>query len=91
MFEWREDLTAGDPVVWWADKHGRGLPPAHPQARKHRGVIDHPHQAPGDPSTIVAYTVRRTSVAGPFLMTLSPNHGHRPRPPRRRRRSHRAH
>ena len=80
MFEWNEDLQAGERVVWWVDGHGRGLAPDHPDARRREGVIDQPIPHPLYPSMVIAYSVKCAGgVSGTYLVMLRPDHGHEPK------------
>lgn len=72
-----QNFRRGDSVVWWDDHHGRGLDPGHPDAVRLDGIIDTVCYSPADPDLIVAYLVaRRGGVAGSYLVTVRPDHGH---------------
>lgn len=72
-------FEVGDPVVWWCDGHGRGLPAEHPDALRLTGTVDGVYFADADRRVVSAYLVTcRSGIAGTYLATVRPDHGHRP-------------
>lgn len=70
-----EKFSPGDPVVWWDDRHGHGLPADHPDAVRRTGTVASVHHA--DDSRIVsAYLITCRGVAGTYLTTVRPDYGH---------------
>uniref|UniRef100_UPI003F490FB5 hypothetical protein n=1 Tax=Nocardia suismassiliense TaxID=2077092 RepID=UPI003F490FB5 len=75
MSEQPREFRRGEPVIWYADSHGRALDPSHPDAVQHTGTIDTVCRHPADDSQFVAYVVAcRGGVSGGYLMTVRPEH-----------------
>lgn len=73
----QREFHRGDPVSWWADRHGRALDPGHPDAVQRFGTIDTVCRHPADDSQVVAYLVAcRGGVTGTYLLTVRPDLGH---------------
>lgn len=74
-----DKLEVGDAIDWWADSHGRGVPPDHPDARLRTGTVVSVHRHPDDHARVVACLVEcRSPAAGRYIATVRPDLHHRP-------------
>ncbi|WP_280431545.1 hypothetical protein [Nocardia brasiliensis] len=71
----KREPSAGDPVEWWDDGHGRGAAPDEPGAMRCTGVVASVDRTADGHVTV--YLVRRTSVGGEYLAPVRPDLGHR--------------
>ncbi|AFU02886.1 hypothetical protein [Nocardia brasiliensis] len=75
MFD--SEFAPGDPVRWFDDGHGRGLPADHPAAVRRSGVVSSVLRNPDGSGPAVGYFVRcYSTISGSYIATVRPDLGH---------------